>query len=144
LIASLYIGNIMLLVINLPLAGLWVRLLAIPQPLLYGGILLFSTLGVYSLNNSTFDLVLLFIVGLLGFLMRRYDFPVAPCIIGLILGRLAEAQFRRALTISQGDASVFFTHPLSLALLIVAALVFVGPFVYRWRAARLQGPKAAG
>jgi putative tricarboxylic transport membrane protein len=76
----------MLLVLNLPLAGLWVRLL-IPQPLLYGGILVFSTLGVYSLNNSTFDLVLLFIVGIIGFLMRRYDFPVAPAVIGLILGR---------------------------------------------------------
>ena len=128
---------------NLPLAGLWVRLLAIPQPLLYGGILLFSTLGVYSLNNSTFDLVLLFLVGILGFLMRRYDFPVAPCVIGLILGRLAEAAFRRALTISQGDASVFFTHPLSLGLLIIAALVFLGPLFYRWQA-RLQSSKAAG
>jgi putative tricarboxylic transport membrane protein len=139
LIASLYIGNVMLLILNLPLAGL-----AIPQPLLYGGILLFSTLGVYSLNNSTFDLILLFFVGLLGFLMRRYDFPVAPCVIGLILWRLAEAQFRRALTISQGDASVFFTHPLSLALLIIAALVFLGPFFYRWRASRLASEKASG
>src|SRR3954449_7252702 len=81
LIASLYIGNIMLLVLNLPLVGLWVRLLAIPQPLLYGGILVFSTLGVYSLNNSTFDLILLLIVGFLGFIMRRYDYPVAPVII---------------------------------------------------------------
>ena len=94
------------------LVGLWVRLLSIPQPLLYGGILVFSTLGVYSLNNSTFDLVLLFIVGIIGFLMRRHEFPVAPCIIGLILGPLAEAQFRRALSISQGDPSVFVTHPL--------------------------------
>ena len=72
------------------------RLLSIPQPLLYGGILVFSTLGGYSLNNTTFDLVLLFIVGIIGFLMRRHEFPVAPCIIGLILGPLAEAQFRRA------------------------------------------------
>ncbi|MCA3574197.1 MAG: tripartite tricarboxylate transporter permease, partial [Aestuariivirga sp.] len=131
LIASLYIGNVMLLVLNLPLAGLWVRLLAIPQPLLYGGILVFSTLGVYSISNSTFDLVLLFIVGIIGFLMRRYDFPVAPAIIGLILGPLAEAQFRRALTISQGDASVFVTHPLSLALLLVALAVLVVPIILK-------------
>jgi putative tricarboxylic transport membrane protein len=131
LIASLYIGNVMLLVLNLPLAGLWVRLLRIPQPLLYGGILVFSTLGVYSLNNSTFDLVLLFVVGLIGFLMRRYDFPVAPAVIGLILGPMAEAQFRRALTISQGDPSVFVTHPISLSLLIIAALVLVLPPVLR-------------
>jgi putative tricarboxylic transport membrane protein len=131
LIASLYIGNVMLLVLNLPLAGLWVRLLAIPQPLLYGGILVFSTLGVYSLSNSTFDLVLLFVVGLIGFVMRRHDFPVAPAIIGLILGPMAEAQFRRALTISQGDASVFFTHPISLALLVIAALVLLLPALVR-------------
>jgi putative tricarboxylic transport membrane protein len=136
LIASLYIGNVMLLVLNLPLAGLWVRLLAIPQPLLYGGILVFSTLGVYSLSNSTFDLVLLFIVGIIGFLMRRHDFPVAPAIIGLILGPIAEAQFRRALTISQGDGSVFFTHPISLFLLIVAALVVIVPGILHIRRAR--------
>lgn len=138
LIASLYIGNIMLLVLNLPLVGLWVRLLAIPQPLLYGGILVFSTLGVYSLNNSTFDLILLLIVGLVGFIMRRYDYPVAPVIIGLILGRIAEAQFRRALSISQGDPSVFFMHPLSAALLIIAILIFVAPFVWQWRNARSE------
>ena len=131
LIASLYIGNVMLLVLNLPLAGLWVRLLRIPQPLLYGGILVFATLGVYSLNNSTFDLVLLFIVGIIGFLMRRYDFPVAPAVIGLILGPMAEAQFRRAMTISQGDPSVFVTHPLSLALLVIALLVIIMPPVLR-------------
>ncbi|CAN5260404.1 tripartite tricarboxylate transporter permease [soil metagenome] len=131
LIASLYIGNVMLLVLNLPLAGLWVRLLGIPQPLLYGGILVFSTLGVYSLNNSTFDLLLLLIVGLLGFVMRRFDFPVAPCIIGLILGPIAEAQFRRALSISQGDPVVFVTHPISLVLLVTAVLVLVVPIFLR-------------
>jgi putative tricarboxylic transport membrane protein len=134
LIASLYIGNVMLLILNLPLAGVWVRLLSIPQPLLYGGILLFSTLGVYSLNNSTFDLTVLFVVGLIGFVMRRYDYPIAPAIIGLILGPLAEAQFRRALTISQGDPSVFVTHPISLGLLVVAFAVLVAPFVMRkWK-----------
>ena len=74
--------------------------------------LVFSTLGVYSLSNSTFDLFLLFVVGIIGFLMRRHEFPVAPCIIGLILGPFAEAHFRRALAISQGDPSVFVTHPL--------------------------------
>jgi putative tricarboxylic transport membrane protein len=137
LIASLYIGNVMLLILNLPLVGLWVRLLAVPLPLLYGGILLFSTLGVYSLNNSTFDLILLVIVGLLGFTMRRYDFPVAPAIIGLILGRIAEAQFRRALSISQGDPSVFVTHPISAGLLVVALLIVIIPPLWRWRNARL-------
>lgn len=135
LIASLYIGNVMLLVLNLPLVGLWVRLLAVPQPLLYGGILLFSLLGVYSLNNSVFDLGLLMLVGVMGFLMRRHDFPVAPCIIGLILGPMAEAQFRRALSISQGDPSVFLTHPLSASILAVAAAVVVVPVLMRRMAA---------
>ena len=137
LIASLYIGNVMLLVLNLTLVGMWVRLLAIPAPLLYGGTLVFSTVGVYSLNHSTVDLVLLYILGLLGFVMRRYDFPIAPCVIGLILGPMAEQNFRRALQISQGDWSVFVTHPLSLFFLIVALLVFATPFVLRAMTKRL-------
>jgi putative tricarboxylic transport membrane protein len=133
LIASLYIGNVMLLVLNLPLVGLWVRLLAIPQPLLYGGILVFSTLGVYSLNGRVFDLIILYVLGVLGYLMRRFEFPVAPCIIGLILGPLAEEQFRRALSISQGDWSVFVTHPISAALLALAVLCLIVPLLFRLR-----------
>jgi putative tricarboxylic transport membrane protein len=136
MIASLYIGNIMLLVLNLPLVGLWVRLLANPQPLLYGGILVFSTLGVYSLNGRVFDLIILYVLGVVGYLMRRFEFPVAPCIIGLILGPLAEEQFRRALGISQGDPSVFFIDPISLALLILAALCLLVPIAYRLRQRR--------
>jgi putative tricarboxylic transport membrane protein len=131
LIASLYIGNVMLLVLNLPLVGVWVRLLSIPAPLLYGGILVFSTLGVYSLNYSTFDIYLLLILGGIGFLMRHFGFPVAPCIIGLILGPLAEQQLRRALTISQGDFSVLITHPISLAFLLAALAIIVAPFMMR-------------
>ena len=117
--------------LNLPLVGLWVRLLTIPAPLLYGGILVFSTLGVYSLNHSLVDLVLLYILGLLGFFMRRYDFPVAPCIIGLILGPMAEGQFRRALSISQGDPTVFVTQPICAFFLLAALVIFVAPVAYR-------------
>jgi putative tricarboxylic transport membrane protein len=135
LIASLYIGNVMLLVLNLPLVGLWVKLLAIPRPLLYGGILVFATLGAYGLRQSWFDLLLLYLVGLAGFVMRRYGFPVAPVIIGLILGPLSEQQFRRALSISQGDMSVFVTHPISAALLAIALAVVVAPWFFR-KAAR--------
>ncbi len=130
LIASLYVGNAMLLVLNLPLVGLWVRLLSIPRPLLYGGILVFATLGTYSLNHSTFDLVLLVLLGGVGYVMRRYDIPVAPTIIGLILGPLAEQQFRRAMAISQGDMTVFLTRPLSATLLAVAVAVILGPVVW--------------
>jgi putative tricarboxylic transport membrane protein len=131
LIASLYIGNVMLLVLNLPLVGLWVRLLSNPQPLLYGGILVFSTLGVYSVNNRVFDLIVLYAMGLIGYLMRRFEFPVAPCIIGLILGPLAEEHFRRTMSITQGDASVFFTDPLSAVILALAAAVFVLPLLFK-------------
>ncbi|BAS26264.1 tripartite tricarboxylate transporter permease [Limnochorda pilosa] len=131
LIASLYVGNAMLLVLNLPLVGMWVRLLTIPQPLLYGGILVFATLGTYSLNHSVVDLLTLYAIGLAGFLMRRFDIPVAPAVIGLILGPMAEQQLRRALAISQGDYTVFFTRPISATLLAIALVALVGPLVAR-------------
>ena len=140
LIASLYIGNAMLLVLNLPLVGLWVRLLAIPRPLLYAGILVFATLGAYTLNNNIVDLILLYVIGVLGFGMRVLGVPVAPAVIGLILGPLAEQQFRRALAISQGDWTVFFTDLLSLALLIIATLALLGPLVWRWWGRRQVSP----
>lgn len=136
LIASLYLGNAMLLVLNLPLVGLWVRLLTIPRPLLYGGILVFATLGTYSLSNSVVDLVVLYLIGFVGFLMRRHGFPVAPAVIGMILGPMAEQQFRRALAISQGDYSVFVTRPLSLTLLLLAVLALTLPPFLAWRASR--------
>jgi len=139
LIASLYIGNVMLLLLNLPLAGVWVKLLAIPRPWLYSGILLFATMGAYTLNNNIVDVAMLWIIGVIGFGMRVLDVPVAPCIVGLILGPLAEQQFRRALTISQGDASVFFTHPISLALLVIATALVIVPTLLRWYAARRNG-----
>ena len=131
LIASLYIGNVILLVLNLPLIGLWVRVLSIPRPQLYAAILVFATLGAYSLHQSWVDLLTLYIFGLLGFAMRRWDIPVGPAVIGLILGPLAETQFRRALSISQGDASVFVTQPICATLLALTALILVVPWIYR-------------
>jgi putative tricarboxylic transport membrane protein len=133
LIASLYVGNLILLVLNLPLIGIWVRVLAIPRPLLYGGILLFATLGAYSLHQSWVDLATLYLFGLLGFAMRRWDIPVAPAVIGLILGPLAETQFRRALAISEGDPSVFVTQPISATLLAAAVGAVLGPWLWRRR-----------
>ena len=131
LIASMYIGNILLLILNLPLIGLWVKVLKIPRPLLYGGILVFATLGAYSLHQSVVDLVTLYVFGLLGFMMRRWGFPVAPAVIGLILGPLAESQFRKALAISQGDPRVFFTHPIAATLLALTAALVLVPWIYR-------------
>ena len=90
-------------------------------------------MGVYTLNNNIVDLVILWVIGILGFGMRVLDVPVAPCVVGLILGPLAEQQFRRALAISQGDASVFFTHPISLALLVTAVLLVIAPILLRRR-----------
>jgi putative tricarboxylic transport membrane protein len=133
MIASLYIGNVLLLVLNLPMAGIWVKLLKVPRPWLYGGILTFATLGAYTLNNNVVDLVVLWVIGLIGFGMRVLDVPVAPAVVGLILGPLAEQQFRRALSISQGDPSVFFTHPISAAILIIALLLVLVPLFIRRR-----------
>jgi putative tricarboxylic transport membrane protein len=138
LIASLFIGNVMLLVLNLPMIALWVKLLQIPAPLLYAGILVFATIGTYGITQSPVDLVLLYLIGGVGYLMRRYDFPTAPVIIGMILGPLAEQNFRQALTISAGDWTVFFTRPLSLSLLILALLAMIGPRLY----AAMRKPKA--
>jgi putative tricarboxylic transport membrane protein len=133
LIASLYIANVMLLVLNLPLVGLWVRILRIPPPLLYAGILVFATIGTYGISNSPVDLILLYVIGAVGFLMRRYDFPTAPVVIGMILGPLAEQEFRRAMTISNGDWTVLVSQPLSAGLLGLAALALVGPMVWKAR-----------
>jgi len=131
LIASLYIGNVMLLVLNLPLVGLWVRVLRIPAPLLQGGILVFATLGAWSLRQSWFDLLLLLLIGLLGLAMRRFGFPAAPVIVGMILGPMADKQLRNALSISQGDWSVFLTRPLCLALVVLVVVVLLLPLWHR-------------
>jgi putative tricarboxylic transport membrane protein len=132
LIASLYVGNVILLILNLPLIGIWVKVLEIPKDLLYAGILVFATLGAYSLHQSWVDLATLYVFGLLGFAMRRWDIPVGPAVIGLILGPLAETQFRRALSISQGDLSVFVTQPISATFLAITVLLVVVPFVVRY------------
>jgi putative tricarboxylic transport membrane protein len=133
LIASLYIGNVMLLVLNLPLIGMWVKVLRIPPHLLYGGILVFSTLGAWSLRQSWFDLLLLAVIGLMGLIMRRFGFPVAPVIVGMILGPMAEKQLRNALSIAQGDWSVFVTRPLSGAIACVIVAVLLLPPLLRRR-----------
>ena len=133
LIASLYIGNVMLLILNLPLVGLWVKLLKIPKSYLYAGILIFATVGVYGMRQSAFDLFLMFAIGLLGVVMRRFSFPTAPVIVGMILGPLAEAQMRNALSIGEGKWGVFLERPMSLTLLIVVVLVLVLPRLMKLR-----------
>jgi putative tricarboxylic transport membrane protein len=131
----------MLLILNLPLAGVWVRLLAIPRPLLYAGILVFAGLGTYSLNRSTVDLVVLYVLGVVGYLMRRFDIPVAPAVVGAILGPDLETHFRRALQISRGDYSTFVTRPIALSIFIAAALMLVVPMILK--ASRRAGDEAS-
>jgi len=131
LIASLYLGNVMLLVLNLPLVGIWVRLLLIPRPYLYAGIMVFGIVGVYGLASSELDLALMVAVGLAGYVMRVYDFPIAPVLIGLILGPMAETQLRRALAIAQGSPAVLVETPLSITLWILAGAVLLLPAVLR-------------
>jgi putative tricarboxylic transport membrane protein len=124
-IASLYVGNLMLLALNLPLVRLWVRLLAVPRPQLAAGILVVATLGAYSVHRSVGDLLLLAGIGVLGYFLRRLDAPLAPVMIGLILGPIADQQLRRALAISGGDWSVLVTQPIAATLLVATAIVLV-------------------
>jgi len=126
LIASLYIGNAMLLALNLPLVGLWVRLLRIPTAHLYAGILVLASTGAYSVSRSVFDVALLYIIGGAGYAMRRTGVPLAPAVIGLILGPMSEQQFRRALATSEGSLEIFLTRPIAAAFLATAALLVVG------------------
>ena len=135
-------GNLLLLVLNLPLIGIWVKVLEIPRPQLYAGILVFATLGAYSLHQSVVDLAVLLVFGLLGFGMRRYGFPTAPAIIGLILGPMAETQLRRALSISQGDMTVFVERPISASFLALTLILLVAPVVVR-RFRRARPARAA-
>ena len=121
LIASLYIGNLMLLVLNLPLAGIWVKLLRIPRPYLYAGILMFAALGSYTVNLSPIDLALLLVLGALGLLLPSLRLAGRSAIVGLILGPLAEQQLRRALAISQGDVSILFSSAFSIVLYAATA-----------------------
>jgi putative tricarboxylic transport membrane protein len=129
MIASLYIGNVMLLVLNLPMVKLWVKLLEIPRPLLFSSILVIATLAVYASANSTTDLIVMFAIGFGGFLMRRFDLPIGPMILAVILGPLMEAQYRRAMSIGQGDLTVFIQRPLSATILGLAAVALVAPYI---------------
>ena len=129
LLASLLIGNTLLLLINLPLAPLWARLLTIPRPQLYAGILFFASLGAYSVNRDPFDLALLLLFGLVGFVIRRFGIPVLPLILGVILGPLMEVKMREALDLSGGDISGLFDEGLAIFIYVLVALAIVIPIV---------------
>ena len=128
LIASMYIGNVMLLVLNLPLVGVFARILTIPRWFLVPAIAALSFIGVYAVNNSPFDLLFMTGIGIWGYLMRKFGFPLAPMILGLVLGRLMEVNLRRALAISGGDWAVLFASPIAQVLWVLAGLSLLFPW----------------
>jgi putative tricarboxylic transport membrane protein len=132
LIASLFIGNLLLLLLNLPLAPAWAKLLQIPRPYLYAGILFFASMGAYAVNSQPFDLFLLLALGLIGFGMRRFGLPVLPLIIGVILGPIAERQARMSLQLSGGDLSGLVGGPVSYLIYAVIVLLIGWPLLRRY------------
>jgi putative tricarboxylic transport membrane protein len=139
LLASLLIGNTLLLVLNLPLAPMWAKLLQTPRPYLYSGILFFASLGAYTVNQQPFDLFLLLVFGVLGFAIRRFGIPVLPLILGVILGPLMEVKLREALALSDGEISGLFNEKLAVVIYVIIGLVLVIPFVL----ARVRGNRDA-
>jgi TctA family transporter len=136
LVASMWIGNAMLVVLNLPLIGLWVRLLQVPYRLLFPAIMAFSAIGIYSVNNSSFEIYLTALFGIIGFICLRLGFNLAPMLLGFVLGPMMEENLRRAMLMSGGDASVFVTRPISAAFIaatVVILLLMVTPAVRRRR-----------
>jgi putative tricarboxylic transport membrane protein len=125
MIASMWIGNLALVVINLPLVGLWVRLLRVPYRLLFPMIIIFCLVGIYSLNNSPFDVAMTALFGVVGYWLIKHDFEPAPMLLGMVLGPLMEENLRRAMLIARGDATVFFSRPLSASLLILSLVMLV-------------------
>ena len=128
-IASMYIGNLMLLVLNLPLIGLWVQVLRVPYRVLFPLILLFCLIGVYATGNSVFDIYVMLVFGALGYLMKKFGYEPAPLVLAFVLGPMLENNLRKALILSQGNLSTFFTRPLSAACLVLALVLLASPLV---------------
>jgi len=143
LVVSMWLGNLMLLFLNLPLVGLWAKLISVPYHFLYPMICVFVAIGVYSINNSVFDVYMMALFGVLGYFFRKMGAEPAPLILAMILGPMAEEYLRRALLLSHGDASVFVTSPLSLITLIAAALLLLSIVSPRFRRVREEGLQEA-
>jgi putative tricarboxylic transport membrane protein len=142
LAASMYVGNVFLLLLNLPLVGLFVRVLRLPRWVLMPGVAALSFVAVYAVNQSAFDLVLMTVFGLLGYGMRKGGFPLAPVILGLVLGPLMEKNLRRALALSGGEWDVMFSSPLAVTLWALALLALLGPWILG-ATRRARGPAAS-
>jgi putative tricarboxylic transport membrane protein len=141
IVASMWIGNLLLVILNLPLIGIWVRLLRVPYHLMYPAILVFCCVGVYSLNNSVFDIYLAAFFGLVGYVLVKLDCEPAPLLLGFVLGPLMEENLRRGLQLSRGDPTIFVTRPLSAVLLgltMLVLIVMISPAVRRKREEAFQ------
>jgi putative tricarboxylic transport membrane protein len=141
MIASMWVGNLLLVILNLPLIGIWVKLLTVPYRLLYPAIMVLCCIGIYSLNNSTFDVGLAVLFGLLGYIFIKLGCEPAPLMLGFVLGPMMEENLRKAMTISRGDPTVFVTRPLSMSMLLIATIllvIVVLPAVRRTRSQAFQ------
>jgi TctA family transporter len=125
LICSMWVGNLMLLIINLPMIGMWVKLLEVPYRFLYPSILVFCAIGAYSINNNVFDVYLTVFFGLFGYLCSKLRLEGAPLLIGFVLGPMMEEHLRRAMLLSRGDPMVFFERPISASMLAIAAIALL-------------------
>ena len=128
-VTSMYIGNIMLLVLNLPLIGLWVKILKIPYPVLFPLILLFCLIGVYSLNNNTAEISLMLVFGVVGYLMKKFNYEAAPLVLALVLGPMMENALRQSLIMSNGSPGIFFTRPIALVIMLVVLTLLILPLL---------------
>jgi putative tricarboxylic transport membrane protein len=135
-IASMYIGNVMLLVLNLPLVGMWASLLRVPYKILMPLIVTISAVGVYATDNNSFDMWVMFVFGIIGYVMRKLKFPAAPVVLGLVLGPMVERSLRQSLTMSHGDVTIFFTRPIAAVLVTIGLISLFAPLlrgVMEWR-----------
>jgi putative tricarboxylic transport membrane protein len=130
-IMSMYIGNVILIILNLPLVGLWVKLLKIPYRILFPLIFFFCVIGSYSVNNSTFDVFMMIIFGIIGYIFRKFKYEPAPLVMGFILGDLLEESLRQSILISGGSLTLFFVRPISVSSLIIALLISLFPIFFR-------------
>ena len=131
-IASMYVGNVMLLVLNLPLIPLWVRVMRVPYYILFPIIISLCIVGAYTVNNRVFDVAIMMIFGVIGYIMQKFDYDAAPLIMALLLGPMFENSFRQSLILSEGSLSIFFRSPISVTLLIMAALLLVSRLFLRF------------
>jgi putative tricarboxylic transport membrane protein len=128
-VTSMYVGNAMLLVLNLPLIGLWVQLLKVPYRILFPLILLLCVVGVYSISSNIWDIVIMLIFGVLGYAMKKLDYEPVPLVLAFVLGRMVEESLRQSLVLSRGSLMIFLSRPISAAFLVAAAVVVLVPFV---------------